>query len=385
LAAARWRAQAAMTDTRPIEPAWVQGQHQNAGLEPSSADVTVAAAGEASPYMRDLVKEPWRFDFFAVLRRLERSFPTRPRIGASATRRDEYVVLGQDAYLEFPASNLSKVDRDAHGRLRMFAKFLGLLGPQGALPLATTEETHFWNLARDDAFARFLDIFNHRFLQLFFRAWGDARPVSQHDRPTEDRFSAYVGSAVGLGSAPYRDLDSVPDAEKLAFAGLVGPQAKSASRLESFLSGLFGIQIEIEQFVGTRLLFEEGERTLLGQRQCILGADALVGGSVFSLQDKFRIRIVADNLANYCEFLPTGKYYPRLSDAVFFYVGDQYEWDAELALPAGAVEPVRLGRFGQLGWTSWMAPNWSAADQTLRSDARFHPTERRKRRTAASI
>ena len=38
-------------------------------------------------------------------------------------------------------------------------------------------------LMRDDAFPRFLDILNHRFLQLFFRAWADARPVAQHDRP----------------------------------------------------------------------------------------------------------------------------------------------------------------------------------------------------------
>ena len=60
--------------------------------------------------------------------------------------------------------------------LRVLVKFLGLLGPQGALPLATTEEAHHWLLTRDDAFPRFLDILNHRFLQLFFRAWADSRP-----------------------------------------------------------------------------------------------------------------------------------------------------------------------------------------------------------------
>ena len=88
-----------------------------------------------------LAEEPWRFDFFAVLRRLERSYADRPRIGDSASRRDEFVVLGQDPYMDFPASNLSKFEqRRRTGRLRVFVKFLGLLGPQGALPLATTEE-----------------------------------------------------------------------------------------------------------------------------------------------------------------------------------------------------------------------------------------------------
>ncbi len=32
-----------------------------------------------------------------------------------------------------------------------------------------------------------------------------------------------------------------------------------------------------------------------------------------------------------------------LADAVFFYIGDELDWDVELAIPAGAVAPVRLG------------------------------------------
>ncbi|MGY4290296.1 hypothetical protein ACVWXO_009562 [Bradyrhizobium sp. LM2.7] len=174
--------------------------------------------------------EPWRFDFFHTLREFERANPDRPRIGDSAARRDEYVDLGQVPYLEFPASNLAAVE-DHAGRLRILVKFLGLLGPQGALPIATTDESLGWWLMRDDAFPRFLDLLNGRFLQLFFRAWADARPIAQHDRPAEDRFIAYVGSFTGLGSAVFADRDTVPDMAKLSFAGLVAPKAKCASRL----------------------------------------------------------------------------------------------------------------------------------------------------------
>jgi hypothetical protein len=88
----------------------------------------------------EMQKEPWRFDFFSVMRRLERINRDRPRIGDSAARREEYVTLGQDPYLDFPASNLSRVVPDGQ-RLKVFVKFLGLLGPQGALPLTTTEES----------------------------------------------------------------------------------------------------------------------------------------------------------------------------------------------------------------------------------------------------
>ncbi len=336
-------------------------------------------------FMRDLEAEPWRFDFYTVMRRLERSESGRPRIGDSASRRDEYVLLGEDPYLEFPASTLQKAERDAQGRTRLFVKFLGLLGPQGALPLATTEEAYAWWLARDDAFPRFLDLLNHRFLQLFYRAWADSRPIAQHDRPEADRFLAYLGSAMGIGSTPYRNLDSIKDEAKLGFAGLLGPQAKSASRLKNLISGMFGVDTEIEEFVGSRLVFEPGERTALGKKSCGLGLDLLLGDSVFSVEDKIRIRITVDNLAEYRRFLPSGDRCEPLADLVFLYIGDQLEWDVELGILAGAVEPVRLGGFGQLGWTSWMAPNWSKTDQTVRRDARFHPAERveHRRRQAA--
>jgi type VI secretion system protein ImpH len=333
-------------------------------------------------YTADLEREPWRFDFYAVLRRIERSFPDRPRIGDSASRRDEYVVLGEDPYLDFPASNLSKAERDAHGRLRILAKFLGLLGPQGALPLATTEEAYAWHLTRDEAFPRFLDILNHRFLQLFFRSWADARPIAQHDRPDADRFEAYVGSMVGIGSPHYRDLDSVADIRKLAYAGLMGPQAKSASRLKNLISGLFNVETEVEEFVGSWLAFEQSDRTRLGSSHSVLGVDALVGGSVFSVQDKIRVRIFARDLPQYQRFLPSGDLSEPLADSVFLYIGDQLDWDVELVLPASAVKPVELSRFGQLGWTSWVAPKWTLDDSAMRSDARFHVAERvgRKRK-----
>jgi type VI secretion system protein ImpH len=333
-------------------------------------------------FRAELENEPWRFDFFTVLRRLERSFPEKPRIGDAASRREEFVALGQDPFLDFPASNLAKVDRDAQGRIRIFAKFLGLTGPQGALPIATTDEAYGWLLARDDAFPRFLDIVNHRFLQLFFRAWADSRPVAHHDRPSQDRFRDYLGSMVGIGTAPYRDLDSVPDPGKLAYAGLLGPQTKSASRLRDFIAGIFGVEAEIDEFVGSYLAFDENERTLLGQRGSALGVDMMIGGSVFSVQDKIRLRIYVKDLRQYESFLPSGARSTQLADAVYFYIGDQLDWDVELALPAGKVEPMKLGTAGRLGWTSWMAPNWTKTDETVRADARFNLAERRQARPA---
>ena len=62
-----------------------------------------------SAWLEGLEKEPWRHDFFAVLRRLERSHAEKPRIGDSATLREDFVTLGQDPYFAFPASTLADV------------------------------------------------------------------------------------------------------------------------------------------------------------------------------------------------------------------------------------------------------------------------------------
>jgi len=324
----------------------------------------------------DLLAEPWRFDLFSVLRRYERGNPSKPRIGDAATSIDEFVVLTQDPFLEFPASTLAGAQREPNGRLRLAARFLGMFGPQGALPLTTTEETYLWLLERDDAFPRFVDIFQRRFLALFFRAWADARPIAQQDRPNADRFIAYIGSTIGVGTASYRGVDSLSDFAKMEFAGLIAPRAKSATRLRRMIAGLFDVKVEVDEFVGSWLAMEPAERSRLGAAGSSLGRDCIVGAMVFSVLDKFRIRVFVNDFEQYGRFLPGKELSRQIADAVFLHLGDEFDWDMELAIPAGEVRPVRLGEGATLGWTSWMSPNWSRTDQTIRTDARFHVVSR---------
>jgi type VI secretion system protein ImpH len=326
--------------------------------------------------INDIFEDPAQFDFFHTLRRLEKWHANQPRISESATTREEYVALGQDPFLIFPDANISKATRNSDGRMKLLVRFMGLLGPQGALPLATTEEAYGYLFQNDDAFARFLDLLNNRFIQLFFRAWANSRPIVQRDRPEQDQFEKYVGSGIGLGSPRLRNLDSVPDMVKVGYAGLMGAKAKSAVRLRDLLRGVFGMRTEIEEFVGSRLTFEPDQRSRLGVGFMTVGENLLLGDGVYSVQDKIRIRLYAATLEDYRTMLPSGKRAKKLADLVFFYLGAEIEWDVELALPVGEVEPVKLGVAGQLGWTTWMAPNWAAEKGAMRTDARFDLTKR---------
>lgn len=72
----------------------------------------------------------------------------------------------------------------------MEVRFFGMLGPNGPLPLHLTEYARSRSIhAGDQTLVRFLDIFHHRFMALFYRAWAQAQPTVSLDRPGEDRFS----------------------------------------------------------------------------------------------------------------------------------------------------------------------------------------------------
>ncbi len=330
-------------------------------------------------YRDGLKTEPWRHDFFVTMRELERSAQNKPRIGTSTVSPEDVVRLGQDPFLEFPASNLSEYIAHDDGIPEIRTRFLGFFGPQGALPLTTTVEAYTWMQQHDPSFARFTDIFGNRFQQFFYRAWADARPIAQYERPTADRFFRYVGTAAGIGTEAFRDRDRVNDIAKVGFAGLIGAQVKSASRLAQLLSGVFGIAVSILERIGMWLVFEPSDCMALGSHGGSLGSDAVLGTRAYSINDKIRIRIDATTLEQYKRFLPTGDLSEKLTDLVFFYLGHRFDFDVELGLRADLAPPVRLGQSGELGWTAWIAPQKPAEGEvTYIRDARFSPMERRR-------
>ena len=314
-------------------------------------------------------------DFFAFLRALEQRHMDQPRIGENSTSAEESVKLGQEPHVEYSVTNVTSAERRSDGKLFVQSRFLGLLGPQGPLPLHTSYEAVHWQNMRDPAFARFLDVFNNRFQQLFYRAWANARPVPQAERPRDNQFITYLGSAIGIGTISNRNRDSLHDYTKLSVAGLLSSSVKSAARVERFMAWLFKAKVDVQQFVGVWLPLEIEEQTALGRANCTLGSDSLAGKSAFSLTDKFRIRFQVANLEEFEAFLPDGKHFQTMADAIAFYVGNTLIYDVEIGMATSEARPLRLGQFGRLGWTSWMNPQSDRLAKDVRWDCRFHPSE----------
>ncbi len=177
-----------------------------------------------------LRQAPQESGFFALMRSLEALFPNRPRFGRSARPREDLLRLGQEPSAGHAPASLAGFEIGKEGRPdRLRVLFFGLFGPDGPLPLHLTEYARDRQRNYGDAaLSRFIDLFHHRALSLFYRAWADVRPTVAFDRPHQDRFSHYVGSLMGLSTPGLRERDAMPDLTKLHFAGLLAGQTRHA-------------------------------------------------------------------------------------------------------------------------------------------------------------
>jgi type VI secretion system protein ImpH len=340
---------------------------ENTGPTPETTlSSGIAAAGAVSELYEDFAAAPWDWDFYQALRRLEALHPDRPRIGRSVRPAQDAIRLAQIPTVEFAPATLAGWDSQRDGNpARLLVHFFGLFGPDGALPLHLTEYARDRTRNyRDSSFQHFADIFHHRALSLFYRAWANSQPTVSFDRPKDDRFALYVGALIGLGMDALRDRDAMPDLTKLHFAGHFACQTRHAEGLSSILSAFFDVPVRVECFIGTWLAMPEADRTRLGEspRTAALGRTALLGGRVWSRQHKFRVVMGPLDLDDYRRLLPGGLSFHRLIPIVRNYIGDTLIWDVNLILRREQVPSICLGRQGQLGWTTWLTPRDAPTD-----------------------
>ncbi len=308
-----------------------------------------------------VARAPHAFDFYQVMRRLESLYcdrPERPRFGAGARPADEPIRLGQDPSLVFAPRNLGGLTAGKNGAPpRLSLNFFGLLGPNGPMPLHITEYANERQRhAEDPTMSRFFDLFHHRLMLLFYRAWSTAQPTVGHDHPATNRFLLYIGALEGLGLGSTRNRDDFPDPAKLFYTGRLSGQSRNADGLAAMVGGFFRMPARVEQFMGSWLLIPNPHQWRLGaggSRGGALGGSTIAGQRAWSRQQKFRVTLGPLNRAQFTRMLPGHDSLKKLRSLVRNYAGDEHAWDVRLILDEQTEEPCRLGR-SMLGWTSWL-------------------------------
>ena len=309
---------------------------------------------DALAFFAALAEAPYRYDFYQTLRQLECLYAGNPRWGEALRPVDEPVRLGQDPDLSFAPAPLASFEAVAGKTPRLQVRLFGLLGPNGPLPIHVTEYVRErLRLAGDPTLSRFLDILHHRFLALFYRAWAQAQPHVNHDRPKADRFTVYVGAFIGMASKASRERDALPDLAKFFHVGALIRQVRNADGLRHVLQHFFKVPVQIEEFVGHWLSLSAGERTSLSS-SAALGGGAVLGGRVWDRQHKFQIRLGPLTLDQYESFLPGGVPLRKLVACVRMYLCFELDWDVRLLLKQHDVPSLTLGGRQRLGWTTWL-------------------------------
>jgi type VI secretion system protein ImpH len=315
---------------------------------------------------QSLATSPDQYDFHMALRHIDAANSEMPRLGESPHAAGDSIRIGQIPSVIFAPSTLASFNASDDGQPpRLSTYFFGMFGPSGALPLHLTEYARDRvRNAGDRSLVGFIDIFHHRMLSLYYRAWSQAHPTVAFDRPSENRFGVYVASLIGLGMKSLRDRDGMPDLAKLHFTGRLALQTRNAEGLTAIISDFFKLPVEIEQFMPDWVSLPRNSLCLLGKSADTgtLGSTATIGERIRVFHHKFRIRIGPMSLADYRRLLPFGRSLERLTPVVLNYVGHELSWDVMLLLFKEEVPSIRLGAAGELGWTSWLGKRRSDSD-----------------------
>ena len=332
----------------------------------AAAQAAALSLGRVAAFWSDVSREPYRFDLYYTLRRVAAAYPQLPPLGRAARPADEPLRLAQEPSLAFAPSALASVD-PPRGNVppRLVIRSFGLFGPNGPLPNHLTEYARDRLLNNNDpTLTRFADIFHHRLILLFYRAWADAQSVASLDRPGDDRFSRYVASIVGIGLPAQRRRDAIPDHAKFANAGHFVRLTRNAEGLAAMLRGFFGTPVRIVEYCCHWLKLAPQQRTRLGMRDpgSMLGVATIAGNAIWDGQSRFRVELGAMPLREYEQFLPGGRRFRQLVAWLRNHSGIEFAWDARLLLDAREVPRPILGQAGRLGWTTWIGLRRSATD-----------------------
>lgn len=298
---------------------------------------------------------PWEAGFISTMRAIAARTPELPPPGKANLPAQERFRLGQVASMMFSPREIAAISQqDDKIRLQLFG--LGIWGAQGAMPLHLTELAYSRYEQHDHTLIDFTDIFHHRALSHFFRAWFLSQDTASLDRKDDERFSFYIGSLTGLDPAEL-DAEPLPVHARLASSAHLIREARNPDGLSGAMQHYFEVPVQVQEFQLQWILLDEKDQTALGNERYagLLGDGAILGDTVLDRQGKFKLLMGPLTLSQYMKFSPWGDDMCVLRELVRSFVGFEYAWDVQLVLAADQVPKSSLDGSHQLGYASWLA------------------------------
>jgi type VI secretion system protein ImpH len=281
------------------------------------------------------------------------------RVGHTGPPEKEPIRFRPDLDMAFPTSDVVGVrsDRTAEGepRYEVTVTFLGLYGSASPMPTWFTED--ILDDSKESAFVRgFLDLFHHRLISLFYRAWEKYTlppPEGGGGDLNANRLLSLIGIDDEMGPG---DIPGLKPWRFLAVAGLAALQPRSAVSLEGILKNLFPhLQPRVEQFVGRWIEVPREELNRIGESNCKLGENVTLGERVFSYVNTFSVRVGPVYEEVFLSFGTRGKMIRRLRAVIDLFNQDCLDYEIEvLVFPEAMPDPLLGSELPRLGWSTWI-------------------------------
>jgi len=310
-----------------------------------------------------LREKPEAFSFFQAVRLLHRRPEEGRSVGGFADPSKEVLRFSSNPSLAFPAGDIQHLREGPDGPTRMMVNFLGLLGHMGVLPVqySLLADDQAAQEGDPDGFLDFLDIFHHRLVSLFYRAWERSHAYVAFERGEDDALSKRLLDLIGLGSGDLRERQEIQDRALLFYAGLLGSRHRSAVALERLLEDYFHVPVEVLQFRGGWYELSLDSQCTIDDEEGIgggLGEGLAVGDEIWDPQARVQIRIGPLSRDEYDDFLPGGRSHTTLKAITRFFSDGQFDFEVQLSLRKEEVPGIVLGHDGEdappLGWCTWI-------------------------------
>jgi type VI secretion system protein ImpH len=324
-----------------------------------------ASHRQAEPDLKArIVDEGYLFDFFQLIYLLERWLDRPAPIGRLGPYRDEGVRLRPDTSLAFPPSDVWRVEvpdeddkrHEATWAYRVVVSFLGLYGSSSPTPTYLSELLGFTDVDADPL-VDFLDLFNHRLISLYYRAWVRYRYPYRYERGGKDELSGYLLSFIGLGDPDTRRQTALPSQRLLSFIGLLSLRTHPPVALKLLVENYFGdVTANVDELMFRWVPIPRERQNRLGRANVSLGVDCTLGARIPDRSGKIRVRLGPLGFDRFLEFLPDRPNFADLCSLVNVWVFERFDYDSELIVKKDEIPPLRLAATAppRLGWTSWL-------------------------------
>lgn len=295
-----------------------------------------------------------QMQLFALMRYLHLAYDLKNNIGNEENLYEHPLRFGQDATLSFQEKQVHRVSQMPE-KTKVQIQGFGMLGSNGVLPIHITEASYEKKLhEKNTAFNDFLDIFHHRLISLFYKAWLMSEPVIMLDNGNNKAFSnqiaSFVGSAIDQHDKDYEKLAY----DQFYYSSLLLSQHMPLDNLQEILNCYFKIPIKIKQNIGQWIDSPEHSTIISHHSEHRLGQGLLIGTRYYDITQKFRVVIGPIGISTYLRFLKNGDLAQQLNIWIYRYIKHNYIFDIELVVDKNEVLPMAANGFSKLGQTSWL-------------------------------